>query len=54
MTVQQLIQLTQNRLTNLQQSRQWAWDAGNAESVGSLDVEIAQTEDTLARLRTLI
>jgi hypothetical protein len=54
MTVQQLIQLAQNKLTTLQQSRQWAWEAGNAESVSSLDIEIAQTQDTLARLQTLI
>lgn len=54
MTVQQLIELTQNKLASLQRSRAWAWDSGNAEAVSSLDAEIAQTEDTLTKLHTLV
>jgi hypothetical protein len=54
MTIPQLIELTQNRLNNLKTSRQSAWVAGDVELINNLDVQIAETEASLSKLKTLV
>ena len=51
MTLDELIELTAARLGTLGVQRTQAWQQGDAASVQRLDAEIAQTQDTLRRLR---
>lgn len=54
MTIEQLINLTENRLLYLQGARSAAWASGDADGVARLDSDIAQTQETLNQLLTLV
>jgi hypothetical protein len=51
MSIDDLIRLAQNRLSTLNSARATADRNGDAERVGMLDDEIAETEATLEILR---
>lgn len=53
MTITDLIQLMQNKLNSLAGLRQTAYSAGDINQVASLDMQIAETQQTLDQLRTL-
>ena len=53
MTIEQLIKLTENRLLYLQGARSAAWASGDADGVARLDSDIAQTQDTIAKLQSV-
>lgn len=54
MNLDDLIRLLQARLTSLNGARATAAAAGDIGRVGELDTEIAQTQITLDKVRTLI
>jgi hypothetical protein len=53
MSIADLIRLAQNRLATLNSARATAHAFGQDDRVASLDAEIAETEATLAILRTV-
>lgn len=53
MTISDLITLAQNRLATLNGARASAVATGQDERIASLDAEIAETEATLAQLRSI-
>jgi hypothetical protein len=53
MTVEDLMQMVSRRLVHLSQVRNAADALGDVARVAELDAEIAQTEQTLAQLRSL-
>jgi len=54
MTIEEIIQLTNNRLQNLQTNRDSAFARGDIDLVVNFDNAISVTQDTLALLKTLI
>lgn len=54
MTILELIALATKRLAHLSQQRSQAETIGDVTTMAQLDDVIAQTEDTVARLRTLL
>jgi hypothetical protein len=54
MTIQELIELVSRRLAYFSQLRTSASHLGDAAQVASLDTQIAETEATLAQLKTLL
>ncbi|MFN7185682.1 MAG: hypothetical protein ACK5VE_04870 [Alphaproteobacteria bacterium] len=53
MTIQQLIQLANRRISYLTEMRIAAERIGDADSIARYDAEIEQTQDTLNQLLTL-
>ena len=53
MTIDEIIQMTENRLTFLRQHRQHAFGRGDIGAVAVFDEEILTTQDTLEALRSL-
>ena len=53
MTIDEIIQMTENRLTFLQQHRQHAFGRGDIEAVAAFDEQMLTTQDTLEALRSL-
>ena len=53
MTIQQLIQITQNRISHLETVKAEAFRIGDAEAVERYQAEIDTSVETLAALRTL-
>lgn len=53
MTLSEVIQLLSNRLATLNVSRANAFALGDAARVAAIEAEIAETEDTLARIRAM-
>ena len=53
MTLSDLITLAQNRLATLNNARASAVATGQDDRIASLDAEIAETEATLAQLRSI-
>jgi hypothetical protein len=53
MTIHELIALTENRLATLTRQRDAAWQMGDASALAVADAQIAETENTLAKLRSL-
>ena len=54
MTIEEIIQMTENRLAFLQQHREYAFGRGDIEAVTAFDVEILTTQETLDQLRSLL
>ncbi|MFO0476843.1 MAG: hypothetical protein ACK52K_17010 [Alphaproteobacteria bacterium] len=54
MTIADLVTLCQNRITQLQAARDNHWAAGDVLSVASVDLQIAQAENTLTALQSLL
>lgn len=53
MTVQKLIQMAERRIVYLEQTKINAEAIGDADAVARIDAEVAETQATLAQLRTL-
>lgn len=53
MTVNELIALAENRLATLARQRDAAWQSGDTAALAACDAQIAETEQTLAKLRSL-
>jgi hypothetical protein len=53
MTINELIGYAESRLTTLNQMRNTAVQQGNLDFIARIDDEIAQTEGTLVKLRSL-
>lgn len=53
MTLGEIVQLLANRLATLNIARSNAFALGDADRVAAIETEIAETEDTLARIRAL-
>lgn len=53
MTIPELIKSCEKRLVYLQTLRSSATDLGDLRQVDALDVQIAETQDTLNKLRTV-
>lgn len=53
MTISELVALTENRLATLALQRNAAWQTGDASALASCESQIAETEQTLAKLRSL-
>ena len=53
MTIPELIQASERRIVYLQGLRASASALGDLQQVNSLDAQIAETQDTLNKLRTL-
>ncbi len=53
MTISDLIRLASNRLSTLNSAKATADQNGDVDRVAMLDVEIVETEATLATLRTV-
>jgi hypothetical protein len=51
MTIQQLIQLAQNRISYLNELRTEAVRIGDADSISRCDIELIQTQETLNHLQ---
>jgi hypothetical protein len=54
MTIDEIIQITENRLLFLQQHREYAFGRGDIETVSTLDAGIVTTQETLNQLLTLV
>jgi hypothetical protein len=54
MTIADLVTLCQSRITQLQAARDNHWAAGDVLSVASIELQIAQTENTLTALQSLL
>ena len=54
MTIEEIIQITINKLQNLLTSRDLAFGRGDLEMVTNLDESILITENTLTLLETLV
>lgn len=54
MTIEEIIQLTQNKLQHLVTNRDLAFGRGDLETVTTFDNSIVVTQETLARLLTLV
>jgi hypothetical protein len=53
MTISELVALTENKLATLARQRDAAWQAGDTAALAACDAQIAETEHTLAKLRSL-
>jgi len=53
MTLEEIIKMTENRLTFLQQHRQYAFERGDVSGVSQLDQQILITQETLSQLQSL-
>jgi hypothetical protein len=53
-TIEEIIQMTENRLAFLQQHREYAFGRGDMTAVTDFDAEILTTQETLHQLRTLV
>ena len=53
MTIEEIIQMTENRLAFLQQHRQYAFGRGDMSAVTDFDADILTTQGTLDQLRSL-
>jgi hypothetical protein len=53
MTINELIALIENKLATLALQRGVAWQTGDATALAACDSQIAETEHTLAKLRSL-
>lgn len=54
MSIEEIIQLTQNKLQNLLTNRELAFGRGDLDVVVTLDNSILITQETLLRLETLL
>lgn len=54
MTIEQLIQLTSNKLVILNEQKKQATQMGDIVKVTELDTEIFNTETTLTKLKSLL
>ena len=54
MSIEEIIELTNNKLKYLQANRVLAFNRGDLEVFENLDASILLTEDTLRRLQTLL
>lgn len=54
MTIQQLIELTSNKLIILNEQKKQAVQMGDVTKVTELDTEIYNTEITLSKLKSLL
>lgn len=54
MTIEQLIQLAQTRLVNLSSQKTSAEFLGDVTQIERLSVEIADTEETIEKLKSLL
>jgi hypothetical protein len=54
MTIQELLDLSRNRLATLSKQRDYAWSQGDATMVASLDESIATTQITITTLEGLV
>jgi hypothetical protein len=54
MTIQELIDLVSRRLAYFSQLRTSASNLGDTAQVASLDTQLAETEATLAQIKTLL
>lgn len=53
MTIDQLIQMAERRIAHLSESRIAAERIGDVDAVSRIDTDIAETQATLSKLRTL-
>lgn len=54
MTIQELLDLAQNKLATLSRQRDHAWAQGDSAHVALLDERIATTQGTIAALEGLL
>ena len=53
MTIDEIIQMTENRLAFLQQHREYAFGRGDLDAVTTFDADILTTQETLTQLLSL-
>jgi len=53
MTISELVALAENKLATLTRQRDAAWQMGDASALAACESQIAETEQTLAKLRSL-
>lgn len=53
MTIQELITILMNRVTNLVETRKLAVHSGNLEQVAFIDIELLKTTTTLEQLKNI-
>ena len=54
MNIQELIDLCERRLASLNNERAYAFATGDAPSLSTLDEQVATTQATIDRLKTLV